>query len=243
MRKARRILTISNSSRNDIISEYGVSKDNVVVTHLGIKKTMSFSPHIYSMTQLKAKYGISDNFVLFVGTLQPRKNIKRLIEAFGQVIKERKEEKSKEIDLVVIGRKGWLYEEILTAPKELGIEERVKFLENVQDDELPFFYKHARMFVLPSLYEGFGLPVLEAMKHDCPVITSNVSSMPEAGGDAALYVDPENVEDIAKKITKLLDDDKLRRELIEKGKSQVKKFSWEKTAKETLEVLEEVAKQ
>src|SRR6185437_7244145 len=102
------------------------------------------------------------------------------------------------------------------------------------------FYKHALCYVLPSLYEGFGLPVLEAMQRDCPVITSNVSSLPEAGGDAALYIDPEDADDIAAKITKLIDDKKLREELIEKGRKQVKKFSWEKTAKETLDILVQV---
>lgn len=235
VKKACKIFTISNSSKNDIMKEYKINSDRVVVTHLGIKESVTLTPHIYSMNELKGKYGLSDNFILFVGTLQPRKNIKRLIEAFAKV------KGIKDLELVIVGRKGWLYEEILEAPKELGIEERVKFLENVEDDELPLFYKNALCFVLPSLYEGFGLPVLEAMKQSCPVITSNISSLPEAGGDAALYVDPEDVDDIAKKITELVSSEKLRKELIEKGKAQVKKFSWEKTARETLEILEQVA--
>lgn len=250
VKKAKKVLTISNSSKDDIIKEYNVASKNVVVTHLGIKEAISFTPHIYSMNELKAKYGLSDNYILFVGTLQPRKNIKRLIEAFSKVIKssirhaqDKKVESHqvKDLQLVVVGRRGWLYEEILEAPKELGIEDKVKFLENVEDDELPLFYKNALCFVLPSLYEGFGLPVLEAMKQGCPVITSNISSLPEAGGDAALYVDPEDIDDIAKKITQLVTDEKLRKELVEKGKAQVKKFSWEKTARETLAVLEQVA--
>lgn len=240
VRKATRILTISNSSKDDIIKEYKVGKDKVVVTHLGIKESVTLTPHIYSMSQLKAKYDLSENYILFVGTLQPRKNITSLIKAFAKVIKN--EKLPKDLELVIVGRKGWLYEEILAAPEELKIKNKVKFLENVEDDELPLFYKNALCFVLPSLYEGFGLPVLEAMKQGCPVITSNISSLPEAGGDAALYVDPEDIDDIAEKITQLVGSEKLRKELIEKGKAQVKKFSWEKTAKETLEVLEEVAK-
>jgi glycosyltransferase involved in cell wall biosynthesis len=239
VKKASRILTISNSSKDDIIKEYKAGKDKVVVTHLGIKESVTLTPHIYSMSQLKAKYDLSEHFILFVGTLQPRKNITRLIKAFAKVAKD--EKLPKDLQLVVVGRKGWLYEEILEAPKELGIKNRVKFLENVEDDELPLFYKNALCFVLPSLYEGFGLPVLEAMQQGCPVITSNISSLPEAGGEAALYVDPEDVDDIAKKITQLVSSEKLRKELVEKGKEQVKKFSWEKTAKETLAVLEEVA--
>jgi len=240
VKKAKKVLTISNSSRDDIIKEYNLAKDKVAVTHLGIKETVSLTPHIYSMNTLKAKYALSDNYILFVGTLQPRKNISRLIKAFAKVLKT--EKAPDDLQLIIVGRKGWLYEEILETPKELGIEHRVSFLENVQDDELPLFYKHALCYVLPSLYEGFGLPVLEAMQQGCPVITSNVSSLPEAGGDAALYVDPEDVGDIAEKITKLITNDKLRKELIEKGHEQVKKFSWEKTARETLAVLEEVAK-
>src|SRR6185369_985153 len=151
VRKAKKVLTISNSSRDDIIKEYNLAKDKVAVTHLGIKESVSITPHIYSMNTLKTKYSISDNYILFVGTLQPRKNITRLIKAFAKVIKE--EKAPEELQLVIVGRKGWLYEEILETPKELGIEDKVKFLENVEDEELPLFYKHALCYVLPSLYE------------------------------------------------------------------------------------------
>ena len=171
--------------------------------------------------------------------MQPRKNIARLIEAFSHVLKKTKK---KDLQLVIVGKKGWQYEEILEAPEKFHVSEQVKFLDFVSDEDLPSLYTHALCYVLPSLYEGFGLPVLEAMKYDCPVITSNVSSMPEAGGDAALYVDPKNVSDIAEKIVSLIDSEKLRKELIEKGKKQIKKFSWEKAAKETLAVLENLAK-
>ncbi|MGI8420340.1 MAG: glycosyltransferase family 4 protein [Candidatus Levyibacteriota bacterium] len=235
---AKRVLTISDSSRDDIIKIYGSSPEKVKTIYPGIKEIASLEPHVFGMNQLQAKYDISDNYVLFVGTLQPRKNIARLIEAFAKVSQEKLQDKP--LDLVIIGRKGWLYEEILAAPEKFGISDRVKFLEGIQDDELNIFYKHALCYVLPSLYEGFGLPVIEAMQRGCPVITSNVSSMPEAGGDAALYVDPKNVDDIVEKITLLVTDKKMREDLIEKGKKQVKKFSWKKAAKETLEVLQEV---
>ena len=133
-----------------------------------------------------------------------------------------------------------MYEEILGAPKKFGIEDKVKFLDFVTDEELQALYKNALCFILPSLYEGFGLPVLEAMQNGCPVITSNISSLPEAGGDAALYVDPQDVNDIADKIQKVISNQKLRDDMMEKGYKQVKKFSWEKTARETLKALEEV---
>lgn len=239
VKKARKVLTISNSSRNDIIKAYKASAEKIVTIYPGIKEITTLEPYVFGMNQLKSTYHISDHYLLFVGTLQPRKNIVRLIEAFAKIRKQ--ESTGRNLELVIIGKKGWLYEEILEAPTKFGVENSVKFLHAVSDEELTVFYKYALCYVLPSLYEGFGLPVLEAMQRGCPVITSNVSSMPEAGGDAALYINPEDVDDIAEKITKLITDSKLREELIAKGKKQVQKFSWDKAAQETLAVLQEVA--
>jgi glycosyltransferase involved in cell wall biosynthesis len=230
--KAARVFTISESSKDDIIKEYGIPGYRVAVTYPGIKTVLSNKRQALSMDDFKKKYGINKDYILFVGTLQPRKNITRLIEAFSKL--------NQDIEMVILGRRGWLYEEILAAPKKYKVEGKVKFLDNVTDEDLPSFYKNAICFVLPSLYEGFGLPVLEAMKYGCPVITSNISSLPEAGGNAALYVDPENVDDIRKKLELIVNDDKLRNELVKKGYEQVKKFSWEKTAKQTLKVLENI---
>lgn len=242
-RKAKKIFTISKASKDDIIKVYNASEDKVVVTYPGIKKSsireLSDKAQSSNMSEIKNKFGISEKYILFVGTLQPRKNVVRLIEAFARILKEAKD---KNLELVLVGKRGWLYEEILEAPKKFNIEENVKILEFVNDEDLQLLYKNAICFVLPSLYEGFGLPVLEAMVNGCPVITSNVSSLPEAGGDAALYFDPKNVDDMVKKISPLLNNEKLRKEMIEKGYKQAKKFTWEKTAKETLSVLEELAR-
>lgn len=236
-RQATRIVTISNASKNDILSVYKKKSSDVSVTYLGIKEDSRSKKNDsgLNMEELKQNFGITNKYILFVGTLQPRKNITRLIEAMSLL-------ENKEVQLVIVGKKGWLYEEILAAPEKFGVSNRVKFLDFVDNEDLPDLYKHAEVFVLPSLYEGFGLPVLEAMKEGCPVITSNVSSLPEAGGDAALYVDPENTQDIAKKIDIVLSDEKLRTTMIKKGYAHIKNFSWEKTAKETLNILEEVAK-
>lgn len=223
--KAKVIFTVSNSTRNDIIKEYKVEPEKVIVTYSGIKPKMETSKN----KTIEGKY------ILFVGTLQPRKNISKLVEAFSKV-------KDKDIKLVIAGKKGWLYEDILQSPKKFDVEDRVKFLDFVSDEELVSLYENALCFVLPSLYEGFGLPVLEAMKYGCPVITSNVSSLPEAGGDAALYFDPNDAEDIARTIEKVVGDEGLRKEMSKKGLERVKQFSWEKTAKETLEVLQELGK-
>jgi glycosyltransferase involved in cell wall biosynthesis len=231
-KQAKKIFTISNFSRDDIIKTYKKKADDVVTTYLGIKPVLS-DHQTLNMDELKKKFGITKPYVLFVGTLQPRKNIAKLIEAFSLL-------KEKDIQLVIVGKKGWLWEEILAAPEKFEVKDRVKFLDFVSNEDLPSLYKNALCFVLPSLYEGFGLPVLEAMKFGCPTVISNVSSLPEVGGDAAVYFDPQSVDDIAQKLETVIEDEKLRAEMTEKGYNQIKKFSWEKTAKETLKVLEEL---
>lgn len=242
IKKAKKVLTISQASKDDIIRTYKILGDRIVVTYPGIKQVASTKYKVLSMDELKKKYGIEGDYVLFVGTLQPRKNIVGLIEAFSHVKRDSSPKAQNDILLVIVGKKGWMYEEILQAPKKYEVENKVRFLEFVPDEDLSLLYKNALCLVLPSLYEGFGLPILEAMQNGCPVITSNVSSLPEAGGDAALYIDPTNVDDIVSKISMLLKDEKLREELVKKGYQQVKKFSWEKTARETLKVLEEIGR-
>lgn len=238
-KQAEVIFTISQSSKRDILKYYQVPEERVIVTYPGIKQESVIMKQESGIEEIKNKYGISDKYVLFVGTIQPRKNIERLIKAFDRVLKE---DRHTNLQLIIVGKRGWLYESILKRPKELGIEEKVIFLNFVPDEELDILYRNALCFCLPSLYEGFGLPVLEAMKRGCPVITSKVSSLPEAGGEAALYFNPESVEDIAEKITELINNESLREKFIQKGFEQVKKFSWKKTAQETLELLQEVAK-
>ncbi|MBI2613602.1 MAG: glycosyltransferase family 4 protein [Candidatus Levybacteria bacterium] len=241
VRNASAVFTISRASKGDIIKTYKTKDDKVVVTYPGIKK-------LSDMSEASSKFEIKGKYILFVGTLQPRKNIVRLIEAFSRICHPERSEGSRDssakpqndISLVIVGKKGWLYDEILEAPSKFGVEKRVKFLDFVEDKDLPLLYKKALCFALPSLYEGFGLPVLEAMKYGCPVVISSVSSLPEVGGDAALYVDPLSVGDIAKKLELIINDNDLRQSLIKKGHEQVKKFSWEKTAKETLKTLEEL---
>ena len=233
VKKAKGVFTISQASKDDIIKEYGIPGYRIAVTYPGIKKAEGIRYKELSMEELREKYGIKKDYILFVGTLQPRKNVSRSIEAFSKL--------NQDIELVIIGKKGWLYEEILVAPKKYKVENKVKFLDSVPDEDLPCFYKNALCFVLPSLYEGFGLPVLEAMEYGCPVITSNISSLPEAGGDAALYVDPQSTDDLKKSLELVINDKKLREKLIKKGYEQVKKFSWEKTARETLKVITKIA--
>jgi glycosyltransferase involved in cell wall biosynthesis len=232
VKKAKKVITISNSSKNDIIKYYKVKEDKVKVVYLGLKNLSMNEPSEKELSE----FGVNKKFILFVGTLQPRKNISRLIEAFSKLSDNLKDEHQ----LVVIGKKGWLYEDILSSPEKFHVSDKVLFLDYVSDDDLPNFYKKAELFVLPSLYEGFGLPVLEAMRYGCPVVTSNVSSLPEAGGDAALYFKPEDVDDIKNTIEKVLTDKSLKEKMIEKGRDHYKKFTWEKAAKEVLGAIEEI---
>ncbi|MBI4004923.1 glycosyltransferase family 4 protein, partial [Candidatus Roizmanbacteria bacterium] len=173
-------------------------------------------------------------YLLYVGTLQPRKNILTLIDAFHKLWKQIQTYK-----LVIVGKKGWLYEEIFTKVQELNLQEQVVFTDYLPDDQLVALYKNAFCFILPSLYEGFGIPVLEAMSFSCPVITSFASSLPEIGGDACLYFDPHSSDDLVEKIQRLRDDTALRKDLIKKGRERIKQFSWEKCADETLNVIQQ----
>jgi len=244
IKKAAKILTISKASKSDIIKYYQVPEEKVVVTYPGTTMQKSKSKNQKEIENIKKKYNIEGDYILSVGTLQPRKNFVKLIEAFKNVKTQMSNAKSewKKLKLVIVGKKGWLYENILGTPKKLGIENEVKFLDYVSDEDLPYLYQEARCFVLVSLYEGFGLPVLEAMAYGCPVVVSNVSSLPEVVGEAGILVDPNNVEDITKGILRVLNFNTSEYEkYVKMGKQQASKFSWKKCAKETLEVLKEVA--
>jgi len=238
------ILTISEFSRNAIIKAYNVNPKMVNMTYPGVSMESKVIP-IKSGQKSKEfeKYNISKYYILSVGTIQPRKNYERLIEAFSIFLKLNKQ-RFGNIDLVIVGKKGWLYEAIVNAPKRFGVEKQVKFLDFVPDSDLRILYQNALCFALPSLYEGFGLPVLEAMAHRCPVVISDVSSLPEIAGKAGVYVKPTSIESIAKGLLAAVRERNLKQGKwrIEKGLEQVKKFTWEKAAKKTLEVLIEVGK-
>lgn len=232
---AAAICTISEFSKNAIIATYRVPESRVEVTYPGLSS--------YSAMGTTDTYHIAKHYILSVGTIQPRKNYVRLIEAFSLFLKQNKQ-KFGAIDLVIVGKKGWLYEEILQAPKTYGVVKQVKFLDFVPDADLAALYKHALCFALPSLYEGFGLPVLEAMAQGCPVVVSSVSSLPEIAGKAGIYVTPEDVPSIAQGLLTAVRQRNLMqgRVRIKKGLEQVKKFTWETAAQQTLAILEKAAK-
>lgn len=229
IKKADVIIADSRSTKNDIIKFYGVNPEKIKVIYLGIDKDFCRPSDAAKNSLILRKYGLPEDYILSIGSLLPRKNIVNIIRAFYDLKKKGLKEK-----LVIIGKKAWLYEQIFSIIKDFNIREEVIFTGYVEDKNLPYLYSSAKLLLFPSFYEGFGLPILEAMSCGCPVITSKVSSMPEVAGDAALLVDPKNIGQISKSIEKLIKDESLRKDLINRGYEQAKKFSWEKTANETL---------
>ena len=234
-RHATHLIAVSEATKKDIIARFGVSEKKITVVYEGVEQTKFKIQNPKSkIGEVRRKYNIRGEYVLFVGTVQPRKNLRRLIEAFSKVGGE-------DTQLVIAGKPGWSFEDIYSAPSDFGVARRVQFLGHVSDQDLPALYWGSRCLAFPSLFEGFGLPVLESMASGVPVVTSNVSSLPEVGGNAAVYVDPYKVASIASGLHEVLTGSmRFRQNLISKGFLQVEKFSWEKAARETLAVFEKV---
>lgn len=236
VKRAATIITLSESSKADLLNHYHVDEEKIFVTHLapGID-IRGLEQKAADLERVRRTYGFGEKYILFVGTLQPQKNISRLIEAFALA---RKEEHVRDFQLVLAGQKGWFYDSIFHQVERLGLEKEVVFTGYVPQRDLAPLMVGAGAFVFPSLYEGFGIPILDAMACGIPVITSSVSSMPEVAGDAALLVDPKSSSEIAGAIRRLLEDEPLRRDLVQRGYENLKRFSWEKCARETLRAFE-----
>jgi glycosyltransferase involved in cell wall biosynthesis len=238
VRKAAKILTISKASKDDIIKYYKIPEEKIVVAYPGFNLQFKMQSSKFKMKiqneKLFKRYEINSDYILSVSTIQPRKNYPRLIEAFSRLILD---SQYKDLALVIVGKRGWMWEETIEAPKKFRVEDKVKFLDYVPDEDLPALYRGAKCFVLVSLYEGFGIPALEAMSFGCPVVVSNISSLPEVVGGGGVLVDPYDIEDIKEGIKKAI---KNKDKLVKKGYKQASRFSWEKTAKKVLAVLEEV---
>jgi glycosyltransferase involved in cell wall biosynthesis len=235
-RAARRVIAVSQATQDDLVQYYGIEPGKITVVYSGWDERMQPVEDEATIEGIKARYGIRGEYVLYVGTLQPRKNLGRLLEAVALLRVQA--QRGEAPGLVIAGRKGWLYDQIFQQVERLGLESEVVFPGYVPQEDLPALLSGARLFVFPSLYEGFGLPMLEAMACGTPVVCSNVSSLPEVAGDAALLVDPLDVKGMAEAMNRLLQDEGLRAELVERGYRQVRQFSWERCARETLAVLE-----
>ncbi len=270
LKSASHIIAVSEATKKDIIKKVGINPSKITVVYEGFDKNLYKPQKTDQLLSILNEYDLQkDLYFLFVGTIQPRKNLVRLIEAYAKFLDHQLSLRAKRSNLdsgqarmtreeiasspsaprndsnipklILAGSKGWLSDEIYNLPKKLGVEQYVKFLGYVPLEDLPALYSGAKAFLFPSLFEGFGLPILEAMACGCPVLTSNVSSMPEVGGKAALYVDPYSVDEITKGILNLYQNSHLTDQMRLKGFDRIKNFSWQKCAKETLEVLQKVS--
>jgi len=237
-RYATQIIAVSQSTKNDIMKKFGTDPDRISVVYEGVDHDR-FKP-IHDSKVIKAvcsKYSIPDNFILFVGTIQPRKNLLTLIDAFSHLVRQNDRLK---LQLVLAGKKGWLSDGIYGRPSELGTENRVRFLDYVEENDLPHLYNAASVFILPSHYEGFGLPLLEAMACGCPVIASNSSSLPELIPSKQQLFETLSSESLSKLISTMLIDRTFREKSIMLGIEKAKQFTWEKCAQETLAIFRRI---
>jgi glycosyltransferase involved in cell wall biosynthesis len=241
IQKSSHILTVSETTRRDLMRLFHIPEGKVTVVYNAIDERTIRDNNHEEQKRLLERYQIQDPFLLYAGNIRPHKNIARLIEAFSVLKSElRSDDNWKSLKLLIIGDELSKHQVLRRTVARSGVQHDVRFLGFVPSDTLKVFYQTAQMFVFPSLYEGFGLPPLEAMANGTPVLTSNVSSLPEVVGDAALLVNPENVFEIAREMKHLLYDTLLRQELIKKGDVQVRKYSWRKAAELVLEIYRKV---
>lgn len=229
--RSKKVIAVSKTTKKDIMKFYGTPDEKIEVIYNGFEKSEPQTAS--SFEQIGKQYSVHRHkYLLYVSTLQPRKDVPTLIDAFAKL-----KETHPEFKLVIVGRKGWMFDEIFERARKNNVEESVVFTGYLPDDEVVALYRNAFCYVLPSLYEGFGITILEAMSHGCPVITTYASSLPEVGGEACLYFEPKSSTDLLFNLNLLLTDTELRKNLIEKGKERIKLFSWEKCAEETLKIL------
>ncbi len=230
---AQKIIAVSKTTKKDILKSYEVTADKIEVVYNGYEKKATTHSRF---ADEKIDSAVDKPFILYVGTLQPRKNINTLVEAFAKF-----KQLYPQFVLIIAGKKGWMFDQIFEKVSDLGLNNDVFFTDYVTDNQLLLLYREAFCFVMPSFYEGFGIPIIEAMSFDCPVISSFASSLPEIGGDACLYFDPNNAYDLVEKMKLLKEDKKLCEELVKKGRERIKEFSWETCGQKTLEIIKTAA--
>jgi glycosyltransferase involved in cell wall biosynthesis len=231
------VLTISESSKKDIVEYLQVEPEKIYVTPLASRYDVDYlSTKTWEQLEYQSNFNFTKPYLLFVSTIEPRKNINAIITAFNLL----KEKYKIEHDLILIGKKGWNYEPIFTAIENSPWKKQIHHLDYLSNELVALFYSKADVFVYPSHYEGFGLPVLEAMTLGAPVVTANTSSIPEVTGDAAILIDPNDPMQLAEAILQVISDAQLRQDLINKGRKRAKLFSWSRTAKETLKAYRSI---
>jgi glycosyltransferase involved in cell wall biosynthesis len=235
VRRADAIITISQFSKQGIAETFGIPEERIRVIYHGVSEEFTPEPGPTDATILQ-KMGVNRPYILFVGTLQPSKNVGRLLEAFAIL----KEDQKIGQRLVVVGERGWMYDGILKRYEELRLRDEVLFAGYVPNRDLPALYRGADLFVLPSVFESFGIPVLEAMACGTPVVASRACALPEITGGAGLLVNPESVEEMAHAIHRVLSDRELRERLRQQGLSRIQNLTWNETARKTMGVYREL---
>ncbi len=234
--RSAKIITVSSNSRDDLVELLGVEVDKITVVYEAAGSHFHRIDDTSVRNRVREKYGIPEEFILSVATLEPRKNLSTLMEAFCFLKKERDIQHK----LVITGKKGWLYHDIFETARESGLDSSIIFTGFVDTEDMPVIYSMSSVFAFPSLYEGFGLPLLEAMSCGAPVVCSDTSSLPEVVGDAGILVEPTNVKAWVESLEKSLKDKDFVQILRSKGLQRSKLFSWEKAAKETFQVYKDV---
>jgi glycosyltransferase involved in cell wall biosynthesis len=236
--RADHIITDSNWTRDDVLNQLEVPPERVTTVYLAAKPVYRPITNRQGVRRVVMRYGLPSDFIIFVGTLEPRKNVPTLLKAFYHL-----RERDYDVHLAIVGRKGWLYEEVFSTLTQLKLTEHVHFLENVPDTDLAQLYNGAHCLTLPSYYEGFGLPPLEAMACGTPVVISDRASLPEVVGDAGLLVDPDSPEALSEALARVLDDSELSADLGQRGLMRARQFSWAKAARQTMVIYEQVLAQ
>ena len=234
VKRADAIITVSESSKRDLIEHYRILEEKITVIYEAAAPNF-IAPNTEDIRRVRQKYNLPEQFLVVVGAIEPRKNYSRLVEALMRL-----RLKHSDLQLVVVGSKGWLFEDFFETIKTLNAGDYVVFPGYIPDEDLPAVYGAATIAVMASIYEGFGLPILEAMASHTPVVCSNSSSLPELGGDAAQYFDPMNIDEMTEALKKVLDDEILQQTMIKSGIQQAAKFSWDRAAQETFAVYNQL---
>lgn len=236
LRKADAIITVSENTREDVLRISQYPGEKVFSIPLGVGPNFQKIVDEHKLSTVVEKYNLPEKYVLFVGTIEPRKNLEVLLEAHEKIQNDRSP-----LDLVLVGKLGWKFKDVLKRIENSQYSNRIHRLGYVDYEDLPYLYNLAQVFTYPSLYEGFGLPVLEAMACGTPVITSDASSLPEIVGDAGVLIPPRDVGALQESIWRIMNDEKLRAELSNAGMSRASMYSWENTARKTYEVYRTMA--
>jgi len=234
--KAERVITISKTVKEELVRYLRVPEEKISVIYPGIDNSFRPVTNSETLSEVRTRYNVPEKFILFVGNLEPKKNLKRLLDAFCKM-KALREINHK---LVITGKKGWKYKDIFKTVQNSGLTDDVIFTGYCRLDDLPALYSMADLFTFPSLYEGFGIPPLEAMACGTPVLASDRGALPETTGGCALLINPEDIDDIVRGMITLLFNGNMRKSCVHKGRKWAGCFTWERATKETLKVYEEV---